>query len=126
MVLKFNYAAHTVAALIVQKGKYSMEKVKSYQEKVQGSVEKAISAVENKHAKVAGFVYSKAHDVNNFIGKKSGELISKFEKPETKTAKVKKTAKKAATTAKKKATAAKAATSKATKAVVDKVEEATA
>jgi len=103
-----------------------METIKSYQEKVQGSVEKAISAVENKHAEVAGFFYGKAHDVNKLIGKKSSELILKFEKPETKTSKVKKTAKKAASTAKKKATAAKAATSKATKAVVDKIEEATA
>ncbi len=92
-----------------------METIKSYQEKVQASVDKAISAVENKQGEIAGLVYGKVRDVNKLFGEKAGELILKFEKPETTTAK-----------AKKKVTAAKAATAKATKAVIEKVEEATA
>lgn len=114
------------SALIVHDEGYLMGTIKSYQEKVQGGIENAISAVENKHGEIADLVYGKVRETNNFFGGKVGEFILKFEKPETKTDKVKKVAKKATTAAKKKVITAKAATVKATISVVEKVEKATA
>ncbi|MFD2229822.1 hypothetical protein [Alkalimarinus sediminis] len=134
-----------------------MRTVKSYQEQVQDVVEKVIATVEEqykelaattftyvekvtnvdsvkaKHDEVANLACTKAREVNKLIGEKAGELILKFEKPETKVEKVKTTAKKAkattkkaATTAKKKATAAKTKATKVAKDLVDQAEEATA
>lgn len=134
-----------------------MRTVKSYQEQVQDVVEKVIATVEEqykelaattftyvekvtnvdsvkaKHDEVANLACTKAREVNKLIGEKAGELILKFEKPETKVEKVKATAKKAkattkkaATTAKKKATAAKTKATKVAKDLVDQAEEATA
>ncbi len=134
-----------------------MRTVKSYQEQVQDVVEKVIATVEEqykelaattftyvekvtnvdsvktKHDEVADLACTKAREVNKLIGEKAGELILKFEKPETKVEKVKATAKKAtttakkaATTAKKKATTAKAKATKVAKDLVDQAEEATA
>lgn len=137
-----------------------MGTIKSYQEQVQDVVEKAIAAVEEqykelaattftyvekitnvdavktKHDEVADLACNKAREVNKLIGEKAGELILKFEKPETTatkakstakkaTTKAKTTAKKATTTAKKKATTAKKKTTKVAKDLVDKAEEAT-
>lgn len=103
-----------------------METIKSYQEKAQASVEKAISAVENKHRDIAGLVFGQVHEVNKLFGEKAGELILKFEKPETQTEKAKKVAKKVTTSAKKKVIAAKATTAKATISVIEKAQDATA
>ncbi|UZE95041.1 hypothetical protein [Alkalimarinus alittae] len=131
-----------------------MRTIKSYQEQVQDVVEKAIATVEeqykelaattftyvekltnvdavkSKHDEVADLAVNKAREVNKLIGEKAGEIILKFEKPETKTAKAKTaaktTAKKAATTAKKKATTAKKKTTKVAKDLVEKAEAATA
>ena len=127
-----------------------MRTIKSFQEQAQDIVENAIAkvekqykevadvsftyaekltnvkAVKNKHDEIADLAYGKAHKVNKLIGEKAGELISKFEKPQSTTDKVKATAKKAATTAKKQASAAKTATAKATKKVAKKIEEVTA
>jgi hypothetical protein len=129
---------------------YSMRTIKSYQEQVQDIIENAIVAVEkqykvlseaafsyaekltnvdsikSKHNKLTDQSYNKAREVNKLIGEKAGEVILKFEKPQTKTAKVKATAKKTVATAKKKATTAKAATVKASKKVVKEVEAAIA
>lgn len=138
-----------------------MRTVKSYQEQVQDVVEKVIATVEEqykelaattftyvekvtnvdtvkaKHDEVADLACTKAREVNKLIGEKAGELILKFEKPETNVEKAKTTAKKAATTAKttakkatttakKKATTAKAKATKVAKDLVDQAEEATA
>jgi hypothetical protein len=127
-----------------------MRTIKSYQEQVQDIVEVAIVAVEKqykvlakvifsyaekianvdavktKHNKLTDQSYSKARKVNKLIGEKAGEVILKFEKPQTKTAKVKATAKKTVTTAKKKATTVKTTAVKASKKVVKEVEAARA
>jgi len=127
-----------------------MRTIKSYQEQVQDIVENAISTVEkqykvladatftqaeklgnvdavkSKHNKLTDQSYSKAREVNKLIGEKTGEIILKFEKPQTTAAKAKETAKQAVATAKKKAASAKASTVKVSKKVVKKIEEATA
>ncbi|MFT7371956.1 MAG: hypothetical protein ACI9T9_000635 [Oleiphilaceae bacterium] len=114
-----------------------MRTIKSYQEQVQNIIEDAIVAVEKQYKVIAEAVfsyaekltnvdtvkskhnsltdqsYSKAREVNKLIGEKAGEVILKFEKPETNTAKAKATAKKTVASAKKKATTAKTATVKA-------------
>lgn len=127
-----------------------MRTIKSYQEQVQNIIEDAIVAVEKQYKVIAEAVfsyaeklanvdavkskhntltdksYNKAREVNKLIGEKAGEVILKFEKPETTTDKVKATAKKSVATAKKKATSAKTATVKAVNKVAKEVEEATA
>ncbi len=127
-----------------------MSTIKSYQEQVQEIIEKAISAVEEqhkalaqasfgyaeklykldtvktKHDEVADLAYGKARDVNKLVNEYAGDLILKFEKPETTAAKAKSTVKKAASTAKKKANSAKATATKAAKSTAAKAEAATA
>jgi len=125
MVLKLNHASQSGFALIALEKEYSMDTIKSYQEKIQDSVEKVISTIESKHGEIADQVYAQARKTNKLIGKRIGELILKFEKPETATNKAKKAVKEATSTAKKKVTAAKAATTRATQAVVEKIEDAT-
>lgn len=127
-----------------------MRTIKSYQEQVQGNVEDVISTVEKQYKSVAGATfdyaekltnidalkrshnklvdkaYGKVREINNLVGETAGELILKFEKPQTPTQKVKATAKKTVSTAKKKATAVKKSSAKATKKVAKKIEDATA
>lgn len=141
---------NTFIHLIILEKEYSMRTIKSYQEQVQNIVEEAITAVEkqykilaeavfsyaekltnvdavkSKHNSLTDQSYSKARQVNQLIGEKAGDVILKFEKPPTKTEKVKATAKKTVASAKKKATTAKAATVKAANKVAKEIEEATA
>jgi len=121
-----------------------MATIKSYQEQVQDIVAKAIDAVESqhkaiaeasfgyaeklykldtakaKHDEVANLAYGKVREANKFVGDFAGEIIAKYEKPQTTTEKAKATAKKATTAAKKTTrkatTAAKSTAKKAAKA----------
>lgn len=129
-----------------------MAKIKSYQEQIQDIVSKAIDAVEgqhkavaeasfsyakklyqldaakSKHDEYATIAYTKVREVNEKVGSFAGDLIAKYEKPETTTEKAKKAtktaAKKTTAAAKKATTTAKTTAKKATTAAKKAVAEA--
>jgi hypothetical protein len=122
----------------------SMRTIKFYQEQAQKNVDKLITVVEmqynalssvtftyagkitnvltikSNHDKLSYMAYGNAHKFNALIGKKMGELIVKFEKPQKTTTMAKVVAEKTVVNAKTKAMAAKKATAKFTQKAMNK------